>query len=74
MKEDFNYFFQQMQEYQYAIEREDIKSACSSLCEAMICIGIIKNFFEYLESDMIRLLRGESKTTDFQFHEFSDYS
>ncbi|ELL04845.1 hypothetical protein [Neisseria meningitidis] len=72
LEEDFDSFFQHMKEYQYAIDNEDIKSACSSLCEAMLYVGNIKIFFEFLKSDMIRLLRGESKTTDFQWPQFDE--
>ncbi|XXQ67327.1 hypothetical protein ACKLNO_06670 [Neisseriaceae bacterium B1] len=45
LEEDFNSFFQHMKDYQYAIENEDIKSACSLLCEAMLYVVNIKNFF-----------------------------
>ncbi|XXQ67326.1 hypothetical protein ACKLNO_06665 [Neisseriaceae bacterium B1] len=39
------------------------------LCSMLL---ILKIFFEFLKSDMIRLLRGESKTTDFQWPQFDE--
>lgn len=72
LEENFNSFFQHMKEYQYSIDNEDIKSACRSLCKAMLHAGNINNFFEFLKSDMVRLLRGENKTTDFQWPQFDE--
>lgn len=43
-----------------------------ALCEAMVYISLVKNFFEYLDSDIARLLRGEYKTTDFQWPQFDE--
>ncbi|MCS4533281.1 DUF6853 family protein [Neisseria montereyensis] len=72
LKERFHDFLKYMQKYQDAMDKEDIKSASCSFGLAVLCVGSLKSFFECLESDVNKLLDGESKTNDFQWTQFDD--
>ncbi|QEY27128.1 hypothetical protein D0T92_03620 [Neisseria zalophi] len=72
LEERLHYFFKNMSDYQDAMDKEDIKSATSSFHAALSCAGDVSNIFGYIKNDMVKLLHGEDKTTDFQWPQFNN--
>ncbi|MCS4534444.1 DUF6853 family protein [Neisseria montereyensis] len=72
LEERLYYFFESMRKYQDAMAKEDIKSASSSFFLAVDFMGSLRSFFNCIENDMIKLLKGEDKTNDFQWPQFDD--
>ncbi|QEY26734.1 hypothetical protein D0T92_09460 [Neisseria zalophi] len=72
LEERLYYFFESMRDYQDAMAKKDIKFASSSFFSAMSLMGSLRSFFSSIEKDMIKLLKGEDKTNDFQWPQFDD--